>query len=359
VGIGIAEMVSRIEIRDYCGNFEDVAQLACRAWNRDYHGNMWFPLWDAEFFRWQIKEGSRLALAAYAGAKLVGTFFSVPHVLRMAAATHPIGLASWCTVDPEYRSSRIALSLIAALRRRHQELGLAFSIGVVSADETSRAHRFWRQYTETFPQDLRFLFPVRFWIKVLSPRKMARAAIAGWERMGVRIAGPLVRFVPPVSAAEVRAYRGADLQECADLLSKTSAHCEWALSWPRDRLASQLASPACGCLVLQRPAQVKGLVNYHYTIMQGREALRTAVIDLWGDDHLTLPEQMRLLGNVCEMLRAQGLDLVLALRSAVMPSAALLATLFIPQPAHAHMVALFPKNGVRLTRPSSWSLLLR
>jgi hypothetical protein len=68
---------------------------------------------------------------------------------------------------------------------------------------------------------------------------------------------------------------------------------------------------------------------------------------------------MRLLGNVCEMLRAQGLDLVLALRSAVMPSAALLATLFIPQPAHAHMVALFPKNGVRLTRPSSWSLLLR
>jgi GNAT superfamily N-acetyltransferase len=359
VGIGIAEMVSRIEIRDYCGNFEDVAQLACRAWNRDYHGNMWFPAWDAEFLRWQINEGTRLALAAYAGAKLVGTFFCVPHVLRMAAATHPIALASWCTVDPEYRSSRVAFSLIAALRRRHQELGLAFSLGVVSADETSRAHRFWRKYAETFPQDLRFLFAVRFWVKVLSPQKMARAALAGWERTAMRVGAPLIRFVPRRAAAEVRAYRPADLEGCVDIVERSSARCEWALEWPPHRLAPQLASPASGTLVFERRGKVEGLVNYHYTTMQGREALRTVIIDLWGGDGLRLAEQPRFISNLCNVLRAQGVDLVLALRSAVMPPAALLANLFIPQPAHAHMVALFPRDDVRLTSPGTWNLLLR
>jgi hypothetical protein len=359
VGIGIAEMVSDIEIRDYRGDFQDVAQLACRAWNRDYHGSMWFPIWDAGFFRWQIEEQSRLALAAYDGARLVGTFFAVPHVLRMGAATHPIGLASWCTVDPEYRSRRLVLPLIAALRRRHQELGLVFSLGVVSAVETSRAHRFWRQYAETFPQDLRFLFPVRFWIKVLSPRKMARAALAGWERTALRVGGPLIRFVSRRAAAEVRAYHPADLERCAHIIERSSARCEWALQWPPHRLAPQLASPASGTLVFARRGKVEGLVNYHYTSMQGREALHTAIIDLWGSDGLSLAEQTRFISKVCNILRAQGVDLVLALRSAVMPSPALLANLFIPQPAHAHMVALFPRNGVRLTSPGTWNLLLR
>jgi hypothetical protein len=359
VGIGLGEMVTGIEIRDYSGDFEDVAQLACRAWNREYHGKMWFPLWEAVFFHWQIQQGSRLTLAAYAGAKLIGTFFSVPHLLRMGAATHPIGLASWCMVDPEYRTSRLALALIAALRRRHQELGLAFSLGVVSADKTSRAYRFWNQYAETFPQDFRFLFPVRFWIKALSPQKMARAAIGGWERIGLHLAGPLVRSVPHTSAAEVRAYCAADLQPCADILSRTSARCDWALAWPLHRLATQLASPASATLVFDRRGEVKGLVNYHYTTMQGRDALRTAVIDLCGEDRLTFAERVRFLGTLCEMLRAQRIDLVLALRSAMMPTAAMLANFFIPQPTHAHMVALFPKDGLRLTSPGTWSLLLR
>jgi hypothetical protein len=194
---------------------------------------------------------------------------------------------------------------------------------------------------------------------VLSPQKMAGAAIAGWERIGTQLAGPLLGFIPRTSAAEVRAYRPADLQACAHILSRTSARCEWALVWPPHRLATQLASPASRTLVFERNGEVKGLVNYHYTTMHGREPLRTAIVDLWGDDGLTLAERVRLIGKLCDTLRAHAVDLVLALRSVVMPDAALLANFFVPRPAHAHMVTLFPKNGLRLTRPATWSLLLR
>jgi hypothetical protein len=74
----------------------------------------------------------------------------------------PIALASWSAVDRNYR--RLALSLIETLRQQHEERGIAFAIGVCSADRTSVAYRFWTSYARTFPQNFRFLFPLGFWI---------------------------------------------------------------------------------------------------------------------------------------------------------------------------------------------------
>jgi hypothetical protein len=48
------EVVNRIQIRDYSGDFEDVAELSRQVWTSEYSNKMWFPLWDAMFFRWQV-----------------------------------------------------------------------------------------------------------------------------------------------------------------------------------------------------------------------------------------------------------------------------------------------------------------
>ena len=69
-----------MEIRSYEGDAEDLAELMQRVWKGTYLRKMWFPLWDAEFLRWQLgNDDRRLCLAAYDEKELVGCFFSVRH----------------------------------------------------------------------------------------------------------------------------------------------------------------------------------------------------------------------------------------------------------------------------------------
>jgi hypothetical protein len=351
--------VNGIQIRDYSGDFEDVAEFSRRVWTSEYHGKMWFPLWDAIFFRWQVgTQSGALCPVAYYNKNLVGTFFSIPHVLRIGSSALPIGLASWCAVDPDYRLMQTGPRLIRALSQRHEELGLAFSLGVVSGDPTSVANRFWTQYATTFPQRLRFLFRFGFWVKVLAPSQVARAGVEAWERLSIRTLGALIRAIPFRHDPDVRPYRVADLARCTQLLQKSTAGFEWALLWSPTRLAHQLCSLASGTLVHDLDGQVRGMVNYHCLSFQGQEPVRAALIDLWADDDLSVAQRARLLGHLCRDLRDRDVHLVLALRSAMMPAAAFVANAFLPQPAHHHFVALFP-GDIPLSPPKTWSLMMR
>jgi GNAT superfamily N-acetyltransferase len=353
-------VVNALHINDYAGDFEDVANLTRRAWTSAYAAHMLFPLWDAGFLRWQAGSEARALLpAAYDGTKLVGCFFSIPQSLRMGDTVLPIGLASWCTVDPAYRSMQPALRLIEALRARHEELGLAFSLGVVSGDRSSLAYRFWSQYARAHPRNLRFLFRFGFWIKMLAPERVAEAAVKPWERRAIRLLGPLLSGTGGKCAPDLRWYRPDDLANCARLVERASQRCDWALLWPPERLAAQLESPASGTVVLEREGRIGGMVNFHTLWFQGRKRLRAALIDLWADDGLSTADRVRLLRYLCQQLRERDVHLVVALRSAPMPALAFAANRFVPQPAHSYFVALFAKEGLALEPPKSWSLVLR
>ena len=89
MGLGPRPVVSALAIRDYAGDCEDVAALGQKVWTATYGGTMWFPLWDAAFLRWQIG-GEALAPALYDGDRLAGTFFSLPHKLRIGSQTHRV-----------------------------------------------------------------------------------------------------------------------------------------------------------------------------------------------------------------------------------------------------------------------------
>jgi hypothetical protein len=352
-------VVSNLAIRDYAGDCEDVAALGRKVWSATYGGAMWFPLWDAAFLRWQVGGGEALAPALYEGDSLVGTFFSMPHTLRIGSQTLPIGLASWCTVDPAYRAGRSALRLIGALRERHATRDLAFSLGVVSGDRASLAHQFWTQYARSFPQDLRFLFRFGMWLKVLDPSPVAAAGVSAWERLGARVAGPLLRFTPSRPAADVRPYAPGDLPRCAELLATSTARCDWALQWPAARLAAQLASDVSQTFVLERDGSVQAFVNVHRLSFQGRSPVRAAMIDLWAADGARGAGSARLIGHLCRALRQDGVQLVMTMRSRGMPAAALLANCFVPEPEHHHVVALFPRDDVALVKPKTWHLIMR
>jgi hypothetical protein len=156
----------------------------------------------------------------------------------------------------------------------------------------------------------------------------------------------------------VRPYRAGDLQQCAQILDRASSDIDWALIWSAEQLQNQLESSLSGTFVFEGDGRVRGMVNYHLLLLQGREPVRTALIDLWADDGLTGAQRARLLSHLCTDLRERDMHLVMALRCAMMPAGAFAANLFLPTPAQFQMGALFTGGPVPLPLPKTWSLVM-
>ncbi len=347
--------MSSTEIREYDGDFEDVAELAGRAFSAFYGGITLFVLWDAAFLRWQLRGDTPALLpAAYDGSRLVGTLFSIPHSLRIGSTILPIGICSWLAVAPEYQRSGLAVRLTEALRQSQDERGLVCSLVMSMGDPPLR-----KRYIKTHPQNFCHLFKFGLWVKVLAPGTWAQASVEAWMRLMSRAFGSVFRLIPQPYHPNVRPYRAEDLEACALLLEKATAKHDWALLWPMQRLGTQLESPVSRTLVLDRDGRLQGFVNYHFIVVQGRKPVRAAMIDLWADDNLSAMQRIRFLGHVCQELRARNVELVFAPRCAMMPVAAFAANLFFPTPRQFHLGSIFTKNALPPSPPRSWSLLVR
>jgi hypothetical protein len=347
-----------IDIRDYRGDFEDIAELVRRVWIPEYGGKMWFPLPDASFFRWHLgTPNDARCFVAYEGKKLVGSVSCMPHSLRIGSTVLPVALHTSFTVDPEHR--RVALPLIERLRREHEESGVALAIGLILDDPTSSSYRFWTKYAQTFPRKFRVLLRGGYWAKYLAPHTLAKAAVNAWERQASRVLGPMMRFIPYRHDPHVRSYRTTDLDRCVEILDTASAGLDWALDWSPKELSRLVENPESETLVFERDGQVHGIVNYLTLMLQGREPIRAALIDVWADDGLSTGERVRLLGHLCNHLRERDVHGVIAARSSMMPAAALMANLFVPATDHFRIGIHLIGTEIPQTPPKTWSLLIR
>jgi hypothetical protein len=348
-----------IEIRGYRGDFEDIAELVRRVWIPDYAGKkVWFPLPDASFFRWHLEAASDArCVVAYEGKKLVGSVSCMPHSLRIGSSVVPVALHTSFTVDPAHR--RIALPLIERLRREHEDAGIALAIGLILDDPTSSSYQFWTKYAQTFPRKFRVLLRGGYWAKFLAPRIMARAGVNGWERQASRALGPLLAFTPHRHDPHVRSYRAGDLERCVEILNKTSAALDWALAWSPKELSHLVDNPESATLVFERDGQIHGMVNYLSLMLQGREPIRAALIDVWADDGLSTAERVRMLGHLCNHMRERDIHGVVAARSAMMPAAALAANMFVPATDHFRIGVHLIRGEIPQAPPKTWSLLIR
>jgi hypothetical protein len=343
-----------IEIREYCGDFEDLVEFNRRVWIPEYAGQMWFSLPDVLTLRSWGRGGG--CITAYHGTKIVGSIFSIPHSLRIRSSVLPTALVTGLTVDPDH--GRIALHLVERIRQLHEERGIAFGIGGFAGDRASASYRFWTQYARAFPQRQHFLFRTGHWFKILAPDALGRAGITAWERLASRTLGYLLRLTPHASDPHVRACRAGDLEQCAHMLYKASANFDWAMVWSTKQLANELEDPTFETLVVEREGYVRGMVRYRHVLIYGRHPVRAAAIDLWADDGLTGVQRVRLLGHVCNHLRQRDVHVLLALRCAMMPTLAFAANFFLPPTAQLHIHALLTRPELAPTPPKTWSLIL-
>jgi len=341
------------EIREYCGDFEDLVELTRRVWISEYAGRMWFSLPDRPTMRRWAQGGG--CFAAYHGTKIVGSVFSVPYSLRVRSSVLSIPFLIGFTVDPDHR--RVAVQLVERVHRLHVQREIAFGIGGFAGDQRSASYRFWTEYAKIFPQKFHFLFRTSHWFKILAPGAFGRAGITAWQRLGSGTLGPLLSLTPHRHDPNVRPCRAGDLERCAQLLDKASADFDWAVVWSAKRLADELEDPESGILVLERDGDVQAMVRYRCVTAYGRQPVRGAAIELWADDGLTGGQRARLLGHVCSHLREHDVHVVQALRCAMMPASAFMANLFLPT-AHVHLAALLTRPELAPAPPKTWSLVL-
>ena len=347
----------KTEMRDRCDDFEEVAAFWRRAWLDEYMGKTWVVVPDAAFFEWLVgPESGAICHFAYERGELAGCVFSAPYSLRIGSSVHPSALVFGLTVKAGHRG--LALPLVERLRRHNSERGIELTLGLVVRDEASPSRIFWTKYGQAFPRNLTSLFSLGQWVKPLSPRHISTASIKQWEQLTTSTFGHLLSRIPAGRDSRVRSYRPSDLPRCVELINGASSEFDWTLVWSQEQLQHRLEGPACGTLIFERDGVVRGMVNYHSVAMQGRKQVLGAVIDLWADDGLSTMERVHLLAELCHHLREGGMDMVTALRCAMMPTAAFLANLFVPVPAPWSAVVVWSGSAVPLALPKKWGLLL-
>jgi hypothetical protein len=357
-----------IEVRTYQEDGADAAELIQRVWKELYAGKSWVYYWDQPSLEWQVlspRPGpSELRLGAYRGAELVGCLFADPFTLRLGDREVPGSMSSWLTVDTR-AAPQGAVALVKQMYRRFREYERPISLAYMLGDRTAPAFKFWSAYAEAFPRQFGTLRKVGYWARVLDSRAIAELGVGRLERIG----GRLLRFWPRVrppeprqatAEATIRNYRSEDLMACLTLVNAAQLQTDLALVWEPTRLAIQLwYKDTARTLVVEQVGKVIGFLNYHRTTLLGRGPLRAALIDLFCGASLTQRQRVALLRTGAHRMAQEDVQVVVMLRSAMCPTAALAACGFVPLPAHEHLVCMHAEPGDRPARPKSFSLLLR
>lgn len=353
--------MSTVEIRNYDGDGSDLADLIGRTWKTNFTGKMWFPLWDHAYLSWRLLDerggGREFLVSAYRGSKIVGCLLAEPLNFRVRGRTVRGTMSSWLSVDPEVRIPSLALRLVEGLRKRHQEHGMAISIGCASSDPNAPTRRFWDSLAQRKPEDFRFLGPIRFWTRVFDSRSVAAAGLNAFERIGPRFAG----LIPSPSirrpnAPGVRPYQPPDLSRCLDWVHAQSEAADLRILWSLSRLDLQLRHSYARTLVLDPGSEDGGFLNYYSIDWSGARVIRVAMIDLFAGT-MRLSSQLALLKAAERKMMAEGIQLSFMMVSIAAPARPLLAAGFLPVPVNVDLFSMFPEPGLGLALPLRYHLL--
>lgn len=330
--------MATLEVR----TFEEDAQVASdftrKVWLERYQLTSPVIEWSANYYQqflmWD-RPGSRdFLVAAYDGAKLVGTLFAerTLYQLRGQPITGTVG--SWLSVDPDSGGKGIGRKLVDEMRRRHREQDAKFMMGygVIGTD----GPKFWRAQKDTV-----FLGTVGFWVRMFDHRAVAEWSMSARDRLLTRAVGPFFSGPPPaVSSDGVRAWEPRDLEASRQLLAHFETQAALGHRWDEARMKHQL-TPAgiTRTLVLERGGAVKGLVNYYVIDMTGRGTMPVAVIDYLAIEALDPDERQRLLGTALTEMAAAGAKLAMILRVGCLPGRALWKAGFVPIPEDTYHLA--------------------
>ncbi len=271
-----------IEIRTFEGSTAELVSFTNRMWRRSYEGKMLCPQWSEKLFQRELFSPDAadrpFLVAAYDGAKLVGSHPAKPIRIRLHGREMSATWGSFLTVDPEYRGQRIAQRMQEEFVRRHQERQAAVDFGYLYLRSVrSMGPKFWLKQ-----ENLAIVKKTGMWMRALDHGAVARFELNRFETWGTRFLSLFQpRPKPPGSQDGVRPYEPTDLPHCLQLVHAAGSKADLAYLWNPEALEKQLDDPGLSSTVVgEKGGQLAGLVNYTLLPVLGRTLLTTALIDL-------------------------------------------------------------------------------
>jgi GNAT superfamily N-acetyltransferase len=325
-----------LETRTFAGNAAELSEFVGSVWRATYAGRMPLPLWNAEFFQWQLlwrpPDERPYCIAAYDGERLVGTLLGEEFRFRWYDREVVGTQGSWLSVDPEYRRQGVGGLLLGELKNRHRARGAAFQIGYgYQGSRLSMGPKFWK----TYPKETIVPRKLGFWARVLDYPAVAKWELNRLEGWGARTLGwwqrGAARWTPDPA---VREYRDDDLPACLELAQGLLDSVDVGIIWERERLQHQLAYRGFPrTLVYEQDGRTAAFVNYHVLDYLGNGTIRVGLIDLIACDDLPHAARRALLRTTLRRMTDDGVALALTLRTPCFAWGPLAATGFIPRPA--------------------------
>lgn len=348
-----------IEVRTCESEAPEVAAFTTRVWRETFRGRRLAINWDTAYFDWQLFNGvcgRDYMLAAYDGARLVGTLFAEPFRLRVREVERDATMSSWLTVEPEYRRHDVASQLVAEMRRRHRERNAAFQIGFGVLG--TMGPQFWRTMPDAF-----VMRKLGFWCLMFDVRSLRESLyLPSLGRSAMRLLRVVERARPRAPEGEgVRDYTPTDLARCLELANGLGEGMDLAYRWEAGRLGLQLQHKGQPrTLVCEEGGRVEGFINYYVIECVGRSVVRAAMIDIFAcGAGLGARGRTRLLEAAAARMAGEGCAMALLLRIPCYPAATLMKSGFIPLPREFSVICGWPEPGLPLEGVKSLYLHLR
>ena len=343
-----------IEIRDFEGDMEHLAEFVSKIWRQTYQGRMPVPYWSTDFLArdvWPNDETARhYNVAAYDGTRLVGTLPAWPGSVLLHGEERRCRIGSFASVDPEYRRQGVAKLMHERIMQHAKEHGYPLSFFFLyMRSREFRGTKFWR--ARGMPTQ-----PIRklgLWVRPWDHAAVARWELQRFEAWGTRLMTPFARRVsPPVDAQAIRPFRPEDLSACESLVRQRSDSMDLARRFDAQGLIRQLTyNDVAKTLVTEHEGRVAGLVNFCYLDIFGRSLERFGLIDLLAFD-TKLPHSRRadLLRAVLHQMKQDGLIATTMLRGSWYAYRALRAVGFLPMFPEYCLIGVKHRDDVSLEK---------
>lgn len=251
-----------IEITNFNGDIECVADMAQEAWRFEYGKAAYPNLYRKELLRYYLA-GTPLRhhTAAYDGQRLVGFLANLARTYSLKGRICRGGLSCLLFTHRDYMRKGLAMQVIEKAVEINKEEGYVdFSLGYLDRGHKSTymVNKFSRRYTI---QCVKEMYAISRIIDL--PRMSKNEKLKWYEHAAIRAFG--FHRLPRLSrvSGTVRPYCKKDAQRCAELLNSYQKSVPFARVWQPQELHLQFDYPLVSySLVYERDDRVEGVINY-------------------------------------------------------------------------------------------------
>lgn len=322
-----------LEVRPYDGDASELARFIQRHWRTSYEGRVLIPLWSENELKWHFFENPYAVrdymLGAYHAGRLVGAFFASAATFRLQNQLFEGSYGSWLTVDPSFRNSLVAPSLISEMLERHRLRGARCIFGLGFPSGAGMSLEFWEAFAKAYPNLVEISDSIGYWLRVIDSTVILRhCLLAPWERAVVRATSWQRRPRSFHSDGAIDKFRDSDVGDCLELITTAANQLELTPVWLREPLCHHLGAGCSEALVWRAATSVGGVISYYRQDILGERPFAVGMIEelaARSTSHAT-----KLLRTALKSMDDSGVSAAIATADATRPKVALLNSGFIP-----------------------------